>query len=117
MSEISLLLIEDNLTDIEIVKNAVSDFNEDNEELKIDLKCSANIVDANSILSSKKIDAAIIDLRLGPTDTPEGIKLVEDILLNNSILTFVYSGTTGYTAHLDERESDFLKYILRVLIA
>jgi hypothetical protein len=109
MNEISLLLIEDAPTDIQIVENAVSDFNEENPELKIDLKHCNNIVEANSILSSKDIDAAIIDLRLGSTDTPEGLHLVEEILHNNSILTFVYSGTTGYTAHLESQESNFFK--------
>jgi hypothetical protein len=109
MGEISLLLIEDNESDADIVKNAVSDFNEEDEGLQINLQHCKNIQEANPVLSSKKIDAAIIDLKLGATDTSEGVNLVEEILKNNSILTFVYSGTTGYTSHLDEKESNFFK--------
>jgi len=63
MITMKILLVEDNKQDREICQDAINDFNQANQDKKVELEVAENLSEANDKLNNL-FDGAIIDLRL-----------------------------------------------------
>ena len=77
MTEMNLLLVEDDVQDQESCKNAVKDFREDNL-CQINIKICVDVVEALKALNESYYDGAIIDMRLADQGN-EGNQVIEQI--------------------------------------
>ena len=92
MSDISLLIIEDEQRQIQVYQDTIETHNKKND-LKFTPTICTNYKDGEEALKSPLYDAAIIDLKLSATDELEGKKLLEAVYQKLRIPIIVYSGS------------------------
>lgn len=98
MNEIKLFILEDNRNQAKLYRDAIDEFNK-TKEIKITAEFSENLDDALEKLKTDVFDAAIIDLKLGGTDTEgKGNKAIREIRNNLRFPVFVM---TGFIEELD----------------
>lgn len=94
MNNMKLLLVEDDKNDQELCKNAIDDFNEDNQECNIILKTCETVKKAEEHLKKLDFDGVIIDMKLTSTGTDEGNQVIDKIKENfNRIPVVIMTGT------------------------
>lgn len=99
MNEIKLFILEDNRKQTKLYRDAIDEFNKTKKEVKITAEFSENLDDALEKLKTDVFDAAIIDLKLGGTDTEgKGNKAIREIRNNLRFPVFVM---TGFIEELD----------------
>jgi CheY-like chemotaxis protein len=92
MTEMNLLLVEDNEQDQQSCNNAVKDFKEDNQ-CQINIKVCVGVEDALKSLNESYYDGAIIDMRLAEQGN-EGNQVIEQIRDNfRRIPVVIMTGT------------------------
>lgn len=94
MNNMKLLLVEDNKDDQDLCKNAVNDFNEDNQEFNISLETCETITEAEEKLKKLDFDGVIIDMKLTSTGIDEGNQVISEIKKNfNRIPIIIMTAT------------------------
>ncbi|MDD9316038.1 response regulator [Acinetobacter lactucae] len=101
MSDLKILLVEDNDNDIRVFESTVELFEDDNK-IKVDLEKVDNFSDALEIIKSNDFDGIVIDLSLN--DDEQGGKEIITTIVNQYKLTVpivVYTGTPDDIAEYD----------------
>ncbi|WP_159727109.1 hypothetical protein [Sphingobacterium sp. 18053] len=101
-----LLIVEDDLTQIQLYKDLIESFNRKNAE-KITPIIFDNLADGKNGLSDSDYDAAIIDLKLSANAMDlelEGIQLVDEIIDKLRFPLYIVSGSIGQI----DRDENFL---------
>lgn len=112
MSEIFLLIIEDEQAQIQVYEDVIEQYNKKNS-FKLNCTFCRNFDEGEKALLSPNYDAAIIDLKLSNSDELEGRKLVESVYQKIRIPIIVYSGSI---AQIDDiEENALLKKRLRTV--
>ncbi|MDQ1355108.1 MAG: hypothetical protein QG657_5417 [Acidobacteriota bacterium] len=110
---LKLLLVEDNIDEIKAYKNNIENFSIDNN-IGIDIQVEKSLEDALKAISNH-FDAAIVDIKLEgdkPGSEPGGQTLINKLLKEFRIPTFVYTGTPAYFEHIENKENIlFRKYV------
>lgn len=101
MSDIHLLIIEDEKSQIEAYEDSISQHNK-KQNNKIIATIKKNYDDAEIALKSPQYDGAIIDLRLSNSEEFEGKKLVEEVNKKIRIPIIIYSGSIAQVDDIDE---------------
>lgn len=95
MSEIRLFVLEDNKKQAKLYQDTIEEFSK-SKNIKITTEFSNNLDDALEKLKKDVFDAAIIDLKLGGTDTEgKGNKVIKEIRQNLRFPVFVMTGFIG----------------------
>lgn len=110
MSEINLLIIEDEPAQIQMYQDVIGQYNKKND-IKFTYTFCMNFSEGEHALKTPNYDAAIIDLKLSATDELEGKKLVEAVYHKIRIPIIIYSGSIGQID--DIQENALLKKRLR----
>lgn len=113
--KLKLLLVEDNSAEIEAYKNNIENFSIDNN-IGIDLQVEKSLENALKAISSH-FDAAIVDIKLEddkPGSEPGGQTLINKLLKEFRIPTFVYTGTPAHFEHLENKENIFFRRYVKV---
>lgn len=93
MNKLRLLVIEDDSDFLKSYEKQVKLFNHDQSDVVVELIIAEEEEEAKNILTTGKIDAAIIDLKLGNTDVEyRGNSLLEVIKKNLRFPAFVVTG-------------------------
>lgn len=99
MSEIRLFVLEDDKKQAKLYQDAIDEFSK-TKNIKIIAEFSDNLEDALEKLKTDVFDAAIIDLKLGGTDTEgKGNKAIREIMEKLRFPVFVM---TGFMDELDD---------------
>lgn len=110
MADISLLIIEDDQTQIDAYLDVIELFNKKIEDKFIPTICN-DFESGSTAIKSPLFDAAIIDLKLSASDRLEGRDLVESIYQKIRIPVFIYSGSLSQID--DIQENALLRKIVR----
>jgi CheY-like chemotaxis protein len=111
--KLKLLLVEDNKAEIDAYKKSIEIFGQKNN-LEVDVKVEKRLEEALKAISYH-FDAAIVDIRL--EDDKPGAELGGETLVNRllkefRIPTFVYTGTPGIIDQIEDKENIlFKKYV------
>ena len=111
--KLRLLLVEDNDNEIESYTNIIEIFCQKNN-LEVDVKVEKRLDTALKEISNH-FDAAIVDLRLEDdksSEEPAGETLINRLLKEFRIPTFIFTGTPGFIDHIEEKDNIlFKKYV------
>ncbi|AFQ16710.1 hypothetical protein P9Y62_12460 [Bacillus thuringiensis] len=112
--QIAVLIIEDEEMQVQVVNDAIDDFNEDSNDYTITSTAVYSYTDSLNLLLTENFDAAIIDLNLDQTKTEEseldGNNLVDIIVNKMRIPIIVRTGNpTSFTSTQISPENSFLK--------
>lgn len=110
MSEICLLIIEDEAAQIQVYEDVIAQHNKNHKPIFKFTICK-NYAEGEQALRSPFYDAAIIDLKLSGAEELEGRKLVEAVYQKLRIPIIIYSGSIGQID--DIKENTLLKKKLR----
>lgn len=103
--EISILIIEDEDKQIQVIQDAFNDFNDENQHYILNSESVKNFSDSLNLLLTHNFDVAIIDLNLDQTATEpselDGNKIV-DIIRNKLRLPIIIR--TGYPTQFSATE-------------
>jgi hypothetical protein len=111
---ISVLIIEDEITQVEVINDAIDDFNDENSNYIISSHSVGNYTDSLNLLILENFDAAIIDLNLDQRKTElselDGNKLVDVIVNKLRIPIIIRTGNpTSFTSERIGTENNFLR--------
>lgn len=105
--EISILIIEDEENQIQLIQDAIDDFNEESQHYILNSESVKNFSDSLTLLLTHDFDVAIIDLNLDQTATEpnelDGNKIV-DIIRDKLRLPIIIR--TGYPTQFSAEELD-----------
>ena len=102
MSEINILLIEDDDVQIDTFEDSVQSYNKKRSDIKIVYEVARNFEEGEMALRSPLYDAALIDLKLTGADSLEGRELIERINQKLRIPVIVYSGSIAQIEDIKE---------------
>ncbi|WP_428912077.1 hypothetical protein [Niallia sp. Krafla_26] len=113
-NKISVLIIEDEENQIQLINDAIDDFNDDNKENKISSDSVNNYNDGINILLQENFDAAIIDLNLDQTKTEpndlDGNRIVDIIVNKFRIPIIIRTGyPTQFSSEKISEKNSFIK--------
>ncbi|PIT22034.1 response regulator [Snodgrassella alvi] len=121
MSNMQLILVEDDLDDVELCKNAVSDFKKD-KRCNVDLQIANDVSSAIEAFKSSHYDGAIVDMKLA-SDGDEGNQVLKEVKKQLRRVPVVIMSGTPYDAVIkdvplvatyvkgDIRYYDIIKYL------
>ncbi len=101
MSELNLLIIEDEESQLLLYSDAIDIFNK-GSDVKIVKKICKNFDEGRQALISPVFDAAIIDLKLSSSEDLEGRKLVESVYNKIRVPIFIVSGSISQIDDIPE---------------
>ncbi|MGD6846323.1 hypothetical protein [Rossellomorea aquimaris] len=110
VTEINVLIIEDDDDQFEVIQDSINEFNEENPFFQLKYRWASNYNAALIELISEDYDSAIIDLQLDSTkssdDVLDGNKLIDLIIHKLRFPIFV---RTGFPGKVQAEEHNFFK--------
>ncbi|MDZ3954829.1 response regulator [Bacillus thuringiensis] len=112
--QINVLIIEDEAVQVQVLNDAIDDFNEESEDYKIASTPVFSYSDSLNLLLTEDFDVAIIDLNLDQTKTElselDGNNLVDIIVNKMRIPIIIRTGNpTSFTSTQISPKNSFLK--------
>lgn len=109
MTDIQLLLVEDNKQDQDVCNNAINDFNDD-KNARISLQICETLDEAKVKLKESHFDGIIIDMKLSIGEADEGNQLIKQIKDDfNRIPIVIMTGTPNVVEQEGFRLVDICK--------
>ncbi len=110
MNKLRLLVIEDDKDFRESYKKQIRLYNLDQEDFEIEAKYAENPQEAKTLLQSRQIDAAVVDLKLGNADVNyQGNEIVDTIKSNLRFPAFIVTANPEKIEEEKQNENDLFK--------
>lgn len=109
MSAMQVLFVEDDDTQVQLFEDAVADWNRSHADQQIAIVRAAHVAEAKDMLSFRRIDAALFDLRLPPAKGEKGAAKNGNDLAQTSLneVGVPIGIISGNPADLDQSLKDF----------